>query len=252
MLLKLVIFIFNNEIDFNSILYDYCFYQKITKMMKFILLLFIFLSWSSFAQYGISAGLNTLKGFGVDKTFVGFNLGVELPRDYETSLYLKASFYAKGKSIPSSGSAVNLEPLDPNNFNLGFVDVIENTYNYTTIEGGVRYYLFDGYDNGFALYGGSNVMGIINRGKRRFSDYDETQYRLPLNEKDNGTILALALGFSGGAKYTVPAVGTFFMEASGDYIVIPMASNEAMQQISQSFYSPLLFAFTIGFRKDFY
>ena len=221
-------------------------------MIKLTLLFFTFLSLSSFAQYGVSAGLNTLRGFGVDKTFVGFNIGLELPRDYETSLYLKASFYAKSKATPSSGFSVNLEPLDPNNFNLGFVDVLENSYNYTTIEGGVRYYLFDGYDNCFALYGGSNLMGIINRGKRRFSDYDETQYRLPASEKDNGTILALALGFSGGAKYTVPAVGTFFMEASGDYIIIPMASNDAIQQISQSFYSPLLFAFTIGFRKDFY
>ena len=112
-------------------------------MMKFILLFFTFLSWSSFAQYGVSAGLNTLRGFGVDKTFVGFNIGLELPRDYETSLYLKASFYANSKATPASSSSVNLEPLDPNNFNLGFVDVLENSYNYTTIEGGVRYYLFD-------------------------------------------------------------------------------------------------------------
>jgi len=221
-------------------------------MVKYILLFFVFFSVTAFSQYGVSSGLNALSGFGVDRTFVGFNLGIEIPRDYETSLYLKASFYAKGKSSPLSNSSVDLEPLDPNDFSLQFVDVLEYTFNYTTIEGGVRYYLFDGYDNGFALYGGSNLMGIINRGTRRFDSYDETKYRLPANQKEKGTILALALGFSGGAKYTVPAIGTFFLEASGDYIIIPMASNDAMQAISETFYSPLLFAFTIGFRKDFY
>lgn len=206
----------------------------------------------SYAQYGVSGGLSFLKGFGVDKSFVGVNLGLEIPRDYETSFYLKASFYGKNKVAPTSLSTIYLEPLDPDNFNIEDVSVVENTFNYTTIEGGVRYYLLDGYDNGFALYGGSNVMGIINSAKRRFDSFDETQYRLPANTQEKGTILALALGFSGGVKYTVPAVGTFFMETSGDYIIIPMASNEAAQSISASFYSPLIFSLSIGFRKDFY
>lgn len=221
-------------------------------MKKIIFCLLFLFSLTSYAQYGISGGLSYLKGFGVDKSFVGLNIGFELPRDYETSFYLKASFYGKNKVAPTSVSTIYLEPLDPNNFDIEYVNVIENTFNYTTIEGGVRYYLLDGYDNGFALYGGSNVMGIINSAKRRFDTFNDENYRLPANTQEKGTILALALGFSGGAKYTVPAVGTFFMEASGDYIIIPMASNEAAQSISASFYSPLIFSLSIGFRKDFY
>jgi hypothetical protein len=219
--------------------------------LLFTILLFFTARFVS-AQYGVTGGLSFLRPFGIQSTFVGFKLGGEIPRDNENSLYVNASFYGKKRLDPSVGTTtIQLENIDPNDYSLKFVST-DSYFNYITVDGGNRYYLIDGYDGGFALYGGSNLMGIINQAKMKVSDFDQTKYRLPSGESLNGTVLSLGVGFTGGAKYTVPAVGTFFIDVVADYLILAVSSNQTASNVAQQFYSPIIFSFNFGFRKDLY
>lgn len=208
---------------------------------------------ATYAQYSINGGVSCLKAFGVVKPYIGFHLGGEIPRDNEVSFYLRAAFYAKNKLDPMfyASQYIALENVNPDDYTLASVRA-DSYFNYKTIDGGMRYYLLDGYDNGFALYGGSNVMGILNKAKYKLDDYDQSKYRLPTGTTLTGTILNIAAGFSGGAKYTFTGVGSLYFDLTFDYILIPLSSNATAQQIGQKFYSPIIFSFNFGFRKDFY
>lgn len=205
------------------------------------------------AQYSVNGGVSYLKAFGIPKPYIGFHIGGEIPRDNEVSFYLRAAFYANNKldNVLYPAHYISLENLDPNDFTIATVKA-DSYFNYKTIDGGMRYYLMDGYDNGFALYGGSNVMGIINKAKYKVGDFDESKYRLPVGTELTGTILNLGVGFSGGAKYTFTGVGSLYFDLTCDYILIPLSSNQTAADIGYNFYSPLLFSFNFGFRKDFY
>ena len=204
-------------------------------------------------QYSVNGGISTLKAFGDSKPYIGFHLGGEFPRDNETSFYLKAGFYSKNKLNPEIyGSAVlPLQNIDPNDYTYRTVSG-ESYFNYTTFDGGLRYYLLEGYDSGFALYGGSNVMGVINKAKVKLDDYDKTKYRLESGTSLSGSLLNLGVGFNGGAKYTFAGIGSIYADATFDYLLIGIPSNETAKTIASNFYSPIIFSFNIGFRKDFY
>lgn len=221
------------------------------KRIFFILLVFSLTNLD--AQYSVSMGLNTLSPFGTSQKYMGFHLGGEFPRDNDVSMYLRASFYGKKKLDPLlyQESTIQLEAIDPNDFNVAFVSGV-TTFNYTTIDGGLRYYLLDGYDNGFALYGGSNLMGVFNQAKFKVAEYDQTKYRLPLGIPLTGTILNIGMGLSGGAKYTIPGVGSIYLDATFDYLLVSLPSNTQASSIASNFYSPILFSLNVGFRKDFY
>jgi hypothetical protein len=220
------------------------------KNILFFLVTFLFLS-TGYSQYGIGGGLSYLKGFGVAKPYVGFNLFGEFAKDYESSFYIRASFYGKNRLNTTGTNVVYLESLDPLDFSINSVETVDYV-NYTTIDGGIRYYIIDGYDSGFALYGGSNMMAILNQTKRKVSDFDQTKYKLPSTSPLNGTVINLGIGFTGGAKYTIPAVGTLFLDLTVDYLIAGIASNETAQTMANQFYTPLLFGVSFGFRKDFY
>ena len=130
----------------------------------------------------------------------------------------------------------------------------DSYFNYTTIDGGTRYYILDGYDSGFGLYGGSNVIGIVNRAKIKLQDYDHSKYRLPAGTSLNGTVLSLGVGFNGGAKYTFPGIGSLFLDANVNYLLLMIPSNDVSKIITPYFTnnSPLIFTLNFGFRKDFY
>lgn len=219
------------------------------------IIFFYFLVHISFvnAQYSVNGGISYLKAFGIPKPYIGLHLGAEFPRDNEVSFYLRAALYAKNRLDPMFYPVqyITLENLDPNDYTQASVKA-NSYFNYKTIDGGMRYYLMDGYDNGFALYGGSNVMGIINKAKYKLEDFDESKYRLPTGTELTGTVLNIGVGFSGGAKYTFTGVGSLYFDMTFDYIIISLASNTAAQQIGYYFYSPLIFSFNLGFRKDFY
>ena len=57
-------------------------------MYKYLLpLFFLVFSFSLSGQLSLNGGIGSLKGFGVKKTFVGLNLGLEYPRSNQATLY---------------------------------------------------------------------------------------------------------------------------------------------------------------------
>jgi len=205
------------------------------------------------AQHSVYGGFSRLKSFGDAKPYVGFNLGIEIPKDNENSFYLRTAFYLKNKLNSDQAVAVqNLVNIDPTDYSI--MSVSGDTYfNYFTIDGGNRYYLLDGYDNGFAVYGGTSIMGIINKASVKLQEYDQSKYKLPVGSSLSGTLLNLGVGLNGGAKYTVAGVGSFFLDANMNYLLASIPSNDLVRAVAPLFVkSNVLFTFNFGFRKDFY
>ena len=219
----------------------------------FFILFFSFLSSDFFSQISANAGLGTINGFGVKKTFVGLNLGLEYPRSNQTTIYGRIAYYVPRNqdSTQAYSSAISTTTFPytlPRNYII--------STGYLTIEGGTRNYLINGYDNGFSVYGGSTILLCVNNIKKKFADwnypnYNEAEYQ---NYGDNkGTILNLGVGLQGGLKYTFPSIGTFFCDFSGNYLVVRQASNDLIyESTNYPMQSGILFTFNFGYRKDFY
>ena len=131
-----------------------------------------------------------------------------------------------------------------------------SSFNYTTLEGGTRYYIGNDYDNGFSGYGGSNFLLAFNSIKRDYEKTDitgvyewENNYNTSDGEED-GRIISFALGVQGGVKYTIPGTGTVYFDISAQYNIAGVPNNVTAQ--NTNLYSPLFFIFNIGFRKDLY
>ena len=213
------------------------------------------LSCNAQSQVSLNLGLGPLKGFGVPKSFFGFHGGIELPRNNDVTFYLRLGYYLPKKEEQSTTTNVTAIDLTTSPYNLS-VSYLTST-NYTTIEGGTRYYLGNDYDNGFSIYGGSNFMLILNSVKRNYEKYDltglynwENDYVLPESEEVKGTIISVALGLQGGVKYTFPARGTIYADITGSYALFAKASNNTAA--NSNLYAPMIFIFNVGFRKDLY
>jgi hypothetical protein len=218
------------------------------------LLCVIFFSQFSHSQISINAGTSILKGFTTDKSFFGLNAGIEMPRSNDVTFYGRIGHY-----FPRFDEQVNSTFVTASDFTTIPYQLsvqYQSKMNYTTIEGGTRYYLGNDYDNGFSVYGGGNFMLYINSVKRDYERQDATgiytwedNYQLPANEPDKGKIISVAMGLQGGMKYTIPATGTFYFDVNGQYSIFGQASDN---NISTDLYSPLFFTINIGFRKDLY
>ncbi len=223
--------------------------------MKTKLIIFSFLLFNSilFGQFGITGGLGTMNGFGIKKTFYGFNLGLEYPRSNQNTIFGRFAYYIprnNADSIIASASAI-LPTTFPFTLQRNYIV----STGYMTIEGGTRYYLINGYDNGFSVYGGSTIMLCINSIKKNYENwnypYNESDYQNYGEEK--GTILNLGVGIQGGLKYTFPSLGTIFCDLSGTYLIVRTPSNDAVYDSENyPFNSAILFSVNLGFRKDFY
>jgi hypothetical protein len=213
------------------------------------------LSLNAQSQVSLNLGLGPLKGFGVPKSFFGFHGGVELPRNNDVTFYLRLGYYLPKKEDNIMTEYVTAIDLTTNPSTLGVQ--YQSSTNYTTIEGGTRYYLGNDYDNGFSIYGGSNFMLIINSVKNNYEKYDytgvyewENNYELPQNTEDKGKIISVALGLQGGVKYTFPARGTIYADITGSYALFAKASNNTAA--NSNLYAPMIFIFNVGYRKDLY
>ena len=216
-------------------------------MKTFLILISIFICSLANAQFGVSAGPSVLSSFGICKPYYGFNLGVEIPSDDESSLYLRACFYKK-QFDATSIKTVQLTNLDPNDFSIQYATT-QGSLNYSTFEGGMRRYVGGGYDNAFSLYGGMNLMGAISQARNDLVDgssYDKTKYTMPTT---SGAIVSVGMGVNGGIKYTFPGRGTLFSDVSMDYFIRSMGTTQTVQS---SLYSPLILTINIGFRREFY
>jgi hypothetical protein len=216
----------------------------------------IFFAQLSHSQISINAGTSILKGFTTDKSFFGLNLGIEMPRSNDVTFYGRIGHYFPRFDEQVNSTFVTASDFTTIPYQLSVI--YQSKMNYTTIEGGTRYYLGNDYDNGFSVYGGGNFMLYVNSVKR---DYErqgqdasgiytwEDEYQLPANEPDKGKIISVAMGLQGGMKYTIPATGTFYFDVNGQYSIFGQASDN---NISTDLYSPLFFTINIGFRKDLY
>ena len=219
------------------------------KNIKKVLLIIVLITSSNLAisQFGVSAGMSVLKGFGVSKPYIGLHFGGELPRDNQISLYARLSLYARQQE-PTSGYTI-VTAIEPTTFPYSKTITYTPTLNYTIIEGGTRYYIGNGYDSGFGAYGGSTVMLALNTVKRKYENI-ESGYELPGTEMSKGTIFNLGFGLGGGIKNTFAGIGTVYLDMNLAYLILSTASNSTAQ--NTSLYSPLLFSFNLGFRKEFY
>lgn len=214
----------------------------------------ILFSQISISQISINAGTGILKGFTTDISFFGLNAGIEMPRSNDITFYGRIGHYFSRPEtqINSTSVIANDFTTTPYQLTVNYL----NKMNYTTIEGGTRYYLGNDYDNGFSVYGGGNFMLYINSVKRDYEKQDATgiytweeNYQLPTNEPGKGKIISIAMGLQGGMKYTIPATGTFYFDVNGQYSIFGQASSN---NISTNLYSPLFFTLNVGFRKDLY
>jgi len=215
----------------------------------FSIALVSFLFSGVFAQVGVSAGPSMLRSFSYPKSFYGVHVGVELPTDDMVSYYGRLGIYSSNKI---EGQMINVEARDPNvTFpNLMTVEA-SSTFNYTTLEGGKKYYIGNSYDYGWSAYGATHIMMAFNRARLKTADYDETLYKLPSGSSDRGSVFNLAIGVGAGVKNSF-TFGTIYFDCSLDYMITSIPSNNLATEIGNQFYSPLIFSFNLGFKKDIY
>lgn len=212
-------------------------------------LIVVCLSISVYAQIGISGGGSFLKGFSPGKPYGGFHIGLEVPRDDASSFYGRYSYYFPQKYTDST--LVSLEPRDPNTLPPGSPYLLNvnglPTMNYHLLQFGTRYYLGDGYDFGWAGYGGTDVMIAINQVKMKLAPYDESLYMQTPETTREGSIFSLGFSLNAGVKYSIPPTGTFYLDAGVGYYLLATASTS---NTFGNMYNQLQFMFNLGYRKD--
>lgn len=219
--------------------------------MKIIISLLTVFSFSvaGFSQFTIGGGPSLLKAFGVKSPYYGFHILGEYPVDDQTSYYGKLSFYGKQLGL---NTLVYGEAIDVINTTPSVIEInSRQSFNYTTIEGGRRYYFGNGYDYGFAAYGGTHLLAAFNQIRQNTDNYDKSKYRLKDGGDTRGNIFNLAFGLSGGIKNDF-TWGTLYLDASFDYSIIAVPSNQIAVDGYNQLGSPLLFSFGIGYKKTIY
>lgn len=215
-------------------------------MRNLLIVVAVVLAGSVSAQVSFNAGSSTLKGFGTDAWFTGFHVGAEVPRDDAMSFYGRYThhFARTGDSLGVIGIATDTGTTP---FTISVMS--SSQMNYNIFEGGTRYYLGDGFDFGFAGYGGTSFMIVYNKVKTKYSDFDETLYEIDGSTARDGGIFSLGAGLLGGLKYTVARVGTFYSDFSISYMLLGQASGEFTYT---GLYSNLFFGINIGYRRDLF
>lgn len=217
--------------------------MKLNILLSSLLLTF---STGVFGQFGISAGPTVIKTFGSPQALMGFHFGGELSQDDESSYFARIS-YAPG----STESTIDPISLTGNTATAPYAETnITTKTAFTSIEGGIRYYLGDGYETGLSAYGGTKLVLGFNKIKAKFDPYDETLYRLPDGTTTFGTVFGFGFGLQGGVKYGITGIGTIYFDLGLNYMLTQSASN-AMWKYSNYLKQPM-FNFNLGFRKDLY
>lgn len=222
------------------------------RMKSLFVVMISLLTFPSFSQFSVGGGYTTLFQFGNNKPFVGLHAIGELPQNDEVSFYARMAYTFPQSSLRDSNTVATANDINENPYYV-FVDQFEK-YNYFTLDGGTRYYFINGFDEGFSLYGGSNIGLSISTVRFKYSDYDESKYQIdhqtyPAPDQ-KGTILGLMAGVSGGAKYTFAGRGTIYLDVNPSLMLFAMPSNNVAAMTSR--YRQLIFNIGIGYRKEFY
>lgn len=194
-------------------------------------------------QLSVHAGGSMLLGFTSPGPWGGIHIGLEVPRDDAISIYGRFThhFRASGDSLGYT-LGIPKNPADPY-INVGSVA----TMDYNILEGGTRYYIGNGFDYGWAAYGGSCIMLVFNSEKVRYNDFDQSKYDLDTYSYSDGNIFSLGFGLGGGVKFSSGRAGTFYFDLNLAYMIFGQASSDF---VSGSMYNPLIFNFNLGYRRD--
>jgi hypothetical protein len=233
---------------------------------KSLTILAISLSLGASAQFGLSAGPAFTKSFGAPKMLAGFHIGGEVSQDDASSYFARFSYFPGG--LESTDYQVALIDNATNNFAFdpltGFqllTRMNSTKTNYTKLEGGIRYYLIDGYETGFSVYGGSKIVIGFNKVKADYTPYNEAKYRLTDGLAKSGTAFSLGFGLQGGLKYGIVGLGTVFFDLGVDFLLTGSNSNDVpyysnylyrVQDGTVVAYRQPTFTFSLGFRKDLF
>src|SRR3989338_708462 len=213
-------------------------------MKSRLIIAFVMLAGLSGAQVSINGGASMLVGFANPGPWGCIHIGVEVPRDDAVSIYGRFThhFRASGDSVPGFIIANDLTTSH-------YTKTISTlpTMDYNILEGGTRYYLGNGFDYGFAAYGGSCIMLIFNSVKAKYDGFDESLYSLDEQSRYDGSIFSLGFGLGGGVKYSFPRLGTLYFDLNVAYMIFGQGSNAATYG---GLYNPLIFNFNLGYRKD--
>lgn len=229
-------------------------------MVRFIKYTFLFsfmlILGQATAQFSVGGGATTMMEFGNNKPFYGLHFNMEFPRNNQVTFYgrLTYLFNQNKKEYISDLTATAIDAsTDPQWVTVPMNNV--SSINYFMIDGGTRYYLINGFDEGFSVYGGTNLALIVNSVKHgyQFGEYDQSKYLLNAGDfsdaRQKGTIMRLAVGFTGGIKYTFPGKGTIYFDFNPQLTLFGLPSN---QNIPSSVYKPVFFGFNLGYRKEIY
>lgn len=218
-------------------------------MKKLLLSAGLILTLTANAQTGVSGGITMIKGFGVPNLYPGIHLGIEIPRDDEVSFYGRITTTMSNRS--DKKYSVNVEAREATTFpNVMSVDYTTK-FNYINFEGGTRYYIGNGYDYGWSAYGGSLFMLSVNSIKADIASYDESKYQLPSDFTRKGSIVALNLGLNAGIKNHF-MFGMVYFDMTFAYSLFAIPSNTMASSVGGNMFSPLTFAFNLGYRKDIF
>ncbi len=217
-------------------------------MKNSVVVLFLLIAGMAGAQVSINAGGSMLAGFSSPGPWGGIHIGVEVPRDDAVSIYGRFThhFRAKGDSVDAFVNAIDINSLPPGSpytMSIG----TSPTMDYNILEGGTRYYLGNGFDYGFAAYGGSCLMLIFNSVKAKYDGFDESLYQIDDTYRYDGSIFSLGFGLGGGVKYSAARFGTFYFDLNLAYMIFAQGSNDS---IYAGLYNPLIFNFNLGYRRD--
>jgi hypothetical protein len=204
----------------------------------------IFIGGQASAQFGIQVGTSMLRPFGAQKSLGGFHIGGEYSQDDETSYFGRITHHL-GVQDPTRTTVV-LQGLNST------VPYGETTYqsktNYTILSGGMRYYIGDGYQDGFAAYGGTTLNLVFNSVKAVYDDYDQSKYTLPDGFSGKGSAVGFGVGLQGGVKYGILNFATVYFDVDLDYMIVYQPSNQLA--LDSRYLSNILFQFNLGLRKD--
>src|SRR5690554_4487666 len=147
------------------------------------------------------------------------------------------------------------EGFTPTDENLTTEKVTKTSY--FAVDGGTRYYLYNQYDIGFAVFAGGHIKGILSSYSadyRMDSQYDIKDYETadyppqPLTGLNLQYSLLFAFGGTIGVKYQLPIRGALMFDM-GLEVITRLYDPYA---ILGNDISPLSVSFNLGYRFDWY
>lgn len=206
----------------------------------------VIVSFSLNAQVGLMIGPGLNYGFGSGQLFKTLNLGVEIPRDENASIIVRAYASLKNSKMDSTYAEANELGTSPSVLMVG----VKNGVTQFGIQGGTRrYFIGSNFDYGFGLYGGTVFdFSLYRLSTKPTSTFDASAYTL--RDKNQGSVFLLSFGLQGGAKKQF-AFGTLFMDVSLSYAIVA-AGSAKLSGNANSQVSVLNFGCSIGYRKDLF